>query len=264
MFSFLSPHPFLGFPAPPSLPSCGDSCCGRGYCVLEYYFCSRAKSAFVGGSVWNHRGSRWGRRECPGTHPVGSIPGIGSPGLAALRPPRLGSGDQPLEPSKRGRVGAGALEEQPANVWRPAVAPKPALSTGWCHLEIRPNRGANPSRMDNFWPLPKQSVRIPSAGNVGSLFAHRTLPCPAQARLDPGDAVGFKAPNGGSGFFRRWKGRFGMAFHSAFWGGTLGRMFLGSVWAFGCFGGVDVAAQTKNTCVDPVAVAARWADQNAP
>lgn len=144
------------------------------------------------------------------------------------------------------------------------MAPKPALSTGWCHLEIRPNRGADPSRMDNFWPLPKQSVRIPSAGNVGSLFAHRTLPCPAQARLDPGGAVGFKAPNGGSGFFRRWKGRFGMAFLSAIWGGTLGRMFLGSVWAFGCFGGVDVAAQTKNTCVDPVAVAARWADQNAP
>jgi hypothetical protein len=41
-------------------------------------------------------------------------------------------------------------------------------------------------------------------------------------------------------------------------------MLLGVAWAIGGIGGLELAAQTRHSCIDPVAVAARWADQNAP
>jgi hypothetical protein len=144
------------------------------------------------------------------------------------------------------------------------VARKPPFAFGWRDVEIRPNRGAGPGGMDGVRPVPKRPGRIPSAWSVGGLFAHRTLPRSAPAQLDRGGAMDFKATNRRSGFFSGRKGCFGLAFFPLLGGGTLGRMLLGVAWAFRGLGGLELAAQTRHSCVDPMAVAARWADQNAP
>lgn len=264
MFSFLSPFPFLGFHAPPNPPSGWDDCGGRSSCVWGNGFRSRAEPALVGGPVW-HAGGSGGRREkFPGTDPVGSIPRIDGSCLAAFRPSRLGSGDQPLEPNQCGWMGAGALAGKEPSIWRPSVAGKSTFPCGRSRLEIRPKRGTGSSGMDDFRPLPKQSVRIPSARSLGSLFANRTLPRSAPSQLDCRGAMGFKTTNGGSRYFSGWKGRFGLAVLPTLGGRTLDRMLLGAAWALGGFGGLELAAQTRQACIDPVAVAARWADQNAP